>query len=325
MKVNQTGHYSRTAVILINMGGPRGLDKVRPFMFNLFNDRHIMDMPQPVRAFVAQMIVAIRTPNVKHHYSLIGGGSPLMQWTECQASLVEEGLKEQSPRLTAQFAYSYIEPSVATAMAAALESGAERIIAVPLYPYYSISTLGSIYTDLEKARGKYKLGDNLKIIRPFYDDPLFIEGIIESLQGALRQIDLSRPFYVQFSAHALPQSFIAKGDPYRMQVERTVAVLLERFPVENHTLSFQSKIGPVAWMKPSTIETVQRLGREGVKQLVVMPLGFVCDHIETLYELDIELAGIARKAGIEKFARGGVFNDHPKFISLLKSLIEEQM
>ncbi|SYZ74353.1 putative Ferrochelatase [Candidatus Zixiibacteriota bacterium] len=323
MSIGEAGNQSRIAVILINMGGPAALDKIRSFMFNLFNDRHIMDMPQPFRALVAQIIVAVRTPNVKHHYSLIGGRSPLMQWTERQGTLIEAELKMKFPNLKIGFAYSYIEPSIGEAIEKAVADGADKIIAVPLYPYYSVSTLGSIYTGLEKARRKHELGDKLRITRPFYDHPKFIDGTIDLLKEAIGKVDITEPYHVLFTAHALPESFILKGDPYRSQVERTVALILQNFPTKNTFLSFQSKIGPVAWMKPSTIETVKRLGKEGVKQLVVMPLGFVCDHIETLYELDIELAGIAKEAGIMQFVRGRVFNDHSAFITLLGALIEE--
>jgi protoporphyrin/coproporphyrin ferrochelatase len=128
---------------------------------------------------------------------------------------------------------------------------------------------------------------------------------------------------VIFSVHALPQSFIDRGDPYRKQIEETVSRVVEQVGLDNWTLSFQSKIGPVKWMQPATIETVRQTVGDGIKQIVVVPIGFVCDHIETLYELDIELAQIAREAGIERFVRAEVFNDYPPFADMLASLVRE--
>ncbi len=254
---------------------------------------------------------------------MIGGGSPLTKWTVRQAELVENCLKLKYQNLTVGEAYSYVRPTIKEAVISAIKNGADEIVAVPLYPHFSFSTLGSIYDDLEEVRRNKALGDRLKITPPFYELPSYIRGTVELLDESMWKIDQSQPYHVLFSAHALPQSFIDKGDPYRTQIEKTVELIMKARPLQNYSLSFQSKIGPVAWMKPSTIETVRKLGQNGIRQLIVMPIGFVCDHIETLYELDIELAAVAKVVGIEKFIRGPVFNDHPSFISLISSLIEE--
>jgi ferrochelatase len=170
-----------------------------------------------------------------------------------------------------------------------------------------------------------KLYGTLITMPPFYEHRGYIDSSVKLLKKGMENIDTSQPYHVIFTAHALPQKLIENGDPYGMQVSQTVYLILRRFPLENYTISFQSKIGPVKWMQPSTIGAVQEVARQGIKQVLVMPIGFVCDHIETLYELDIELAGIARKAGLETFVRADVFNDDEDFIEFMASYIEEHM
>ncbi len=315
----------KKAALIINMGGPAELREVPQFMYNLFNDSHIMGTPQPFRSVSARIITAFRIRNIRKHYALIGGGSPLRKWTSRQAELVSARLQDKFSGLTVKEAYSYSPPSIKTGISELVQSGVDTIVALPLYPHYATATLGSIYSELEEARKEFDLGNRLRITRPFFDDPDYIALSAEFLKEALTKIDPRKPYHVVFSAHALPQSFIDKGDPYRQQVERTVELVLKQVPLEEYSLSFQSKIGPVAWMRPSTIETVKGIGHRDIRQVIIMPVGFVCDHIETLYELDIELAAYAREAGFEKFIRAAVPNDHGTFVEMLASHIEEAM
>ena len=323
---NMTGQKNgKIAVVLINMGGPANLSEVRSFLYNLFNDSHIISLAQPLRGMLAHTISLMRAPGVKKHYALIGGGSPLKSWTDKQAGKVQAVLSGRYPNIVVTTAYSYTVPLIADTLEELALSGYDNIIACPLYPQYSGATLGSVYADLEKGRKKYSPKISFQITRPFYEDHQYIFAIIQTLKTAIGKIDLGNKYHVVFSAHALPQSYIDKGDPYRQQIERTIALILNENPLDNYSLSFQSKIGPVAWMKPSTIETVRQIGQSGVKQVVVLPIGFVCDHIETLYELDIELEAIAKESGITKFVRGETFNDNDAFARLLVSLIEERI
>jgi ferrochelatase len=311
----------KTAVILINMGGPENLEQVRSFLFRLFNDRHILNIPQPLRAMAAGIITAMRTPDAKSHYFQIGGSSPLKKWTSRQADLVLQKLADQHPGLIVKCGYSYAHPLIAETIGESAKEGVGKIVAVPLYPHYSGATLGSVYYDLEKARKKFNLNNHLRIVSPFFDNRDYIRAGAVMLKSAMEKIDAARRCRVIFSAHALPQSLIDRGDPYQKQVEKNVALLLGEVPVDDFRLAYQSKIGPVKWIKPSTKEAVQEAGRDGIKQLIVFPVSFVCDHIETLHELDIELSGIAREAGIEIFIRAPVFNDSEPFINMLASLI----
>ncbi|HEQ98867.1 MAG TPA: ferrochelatase [candidate division Zixibacteria bacterium] len=315
----------RTAVILINMGGPENLDEVRGFIRNLFLDPHIIEKSKIFRSFLAFMISTLRSPRVKKHYQAIGGGSPLKEWTSIQAEKTSRKLSRRNPNMVFKTAYSYSEPRIGEVLAELSTMKFDRIIAFPLYPQYSKATLGSIYSDLAYANRMLKLSGTLITLPPFYEHRGYIDSSVKLLKRGMEEIDTSQPYHVIFTAHALPQKLIEKGDPYGMQVSQTVYLILRRFPIENYTISFQSKIGPVKWMQPSTIGTVQEVARQGIKQMLVMPIGFVCDHIETLYELDIELAGIAKKAGVETFVRADVFNDDEDFIEFMASYIEEHI
>jgi ferrochelatase len=269
------------------------------------------------------MISATRAPKVKKHYKLIGGGSPLKKWTALQGKKAAEKLAAKYPNLIFKEAYSYSDPTIAETFAELADLELDKIIAMPLYPQFSQATLGSIYHDLAAANTRYNFGKKLFTLPPFYEHESYIKACTHFVKKALGKTDDAKPYHVVFTAHALPQSLIDKGDPYGRQIERTVELILEQVPLENCTISYQSKIGPVKWMQPSTVDTIGRLGAEGIEQVVVVPLGFVCDHIETLYELDIELVGIAAEAGIESFIRGDVFNDAEIFIDFLAGYIEE--
>jgi len=313
----------KLATILINMGGPAHLAGVRPFLYRLFSDRHVMDMPQPIRGLVALMISTFRAPKVKRRYAQIGGGSPLMKWTGLQAQKAERILKEKYPQASVGVAYSYIEPSIVSTVARFAKGGFDKIIALPLYPHYSFSTLGSIFGDLERARKKYHLGSRLIICAPFYKDQRYVKLSADLLREAICKVDMAKPYTVVLTAHSLPESFILKGDPYKLQVEKNAKLLADRAGLANYILSFQSKVGPVAWIRPSTMQTIRELGKSGVKQVVVAPIGFVCDNIETLHELDMELKEIAEESGISNFVRADVFNDRDPFARFLAEYIVE--
>lgn len=295
-------------------------------MYKLFNDAQIINMKQPFRSIVSRMICMARVSNVKKNYAFLGGCSPIFKWTEQQGKKTIERLSEKYPNLQPRFGYSYASPNISDAIGELAGQGFEKIVVVPLYPYYSIATLGSMYSDIEKARQKYQLGERIKIAPPYFDHDLYHDGTIRLLLKALAKVDKNKPYRVIFTAHSLPESsVIKKGDPYRQQVERSYRRIVKEVVMADVTLAFQSKIGPIDWMRPSTIEAVGKAGRDGLKQIVVMPLGFTCDHIETLHELDVELAEIAHEGGIETFIRGEVFNDADDFILVLANCIDEAL
>lgn len=311
----------RYGVILAYMGGPEKPGEVRRFLSNLFNDRHILNIPQPIRFLISRMISYSRARTAIEHYNEIGGGSPLKRLTSDQAEKLHDALKSKGFDVSVRTGYSYINPFIRETVASYKEDPPEKIIAVPLYPQNSITTYGSIADDFTDAAEKQGLANRLTIVPPYYDHEIHTGAGAELLKKALAESEPGKKTRVIFTAHALPQSIIDKGDPYRAQIEKTVSLLLEKVPVDDYVLSFQSKIGPVKWMKPSTVKTVQKAGRERIEQLVVVPIGFTCDHVETLHELDIELKELAHESGIKKFIRAGVFNSHPLFIELLSELV----
>ena len=315
----------KVAVVLINMGGPESESEIKEFIRSLLGDPFVTGMPGLMRSFLSWMVSTTRAPRVAEHYRMIGGKSPLREWTRKQAEKAQSLLKPELPQIDVCDAYSYSEPRIDDKLAELADQNYERIVAVPMYPQFARSTLGRVYFDLALASKKHGLKGKLSTIPPFYDHPDYIQAKVARLEKALAGIDLSKPYHVLFSAHALPQSHIAKGDPYGQQIDRTVMSILDRHPLDNYTVCFQSKIGPVKWMQPSTIDSVRKVALDGVKQVVVMPVGFVCDHLETLFELDIELREIAEKTGIDKFVRAEVFNDGDDFIELIGKLVMESL
>lgn len=312
-------------IILAYMGGPENKKEVRPFLANLFNDRHILNIPQPIRFLVSRLIAYSRAKTAGEHYDEIGGGSPLKKFTSRQAELLGEKLNGRGFNCTVRTGYSYSHPFIRDAVRSFKDEAVDKIIAVPLYPQYSITTFGSIADDFLAAVKKYGMEEKLKIVEAYYDNKLHIGASADLLQKALEKINLDDAYRVVFTAHSLPQSVIDKGDPYKKQVEKTVEMILQKVNIKDYVLSFQSKIGPVKWVQPSTVETIRKAASDGVKQLVVMPIGFTCDHVETLHELDIELAEMAHKGGVQHFVRAGVFNDHPQFIELLSDVVLKEI
>lgn len=321
--MNQCNLEKKIAVVLINMGGPESESEIKPFIRDLLNDPFVNGMPGVLRSLLSWMISTTRAPKVAEHYRMIGGKSPLKDWTRQQAEKTRTLLKDDFNQIDTFDAYSYSYPGIVERMTEIANDDYDRIVAIPMYPQFARSTLGSVYNDLAQASKKLNLKGKLVTIPPFYNRGEYIDAKVTRLRKAMNQINTEKPYHVLFSAHALPESHIAKGDPYGQQINQTVIDVLEKYPLDNYTVCFQSKIGPVKWMQPATINSVKQVASEGVKQVVVMPVGFVCDHLETSYELDIELKEIAVETGIETFVRAEVFNDDDDFISLIGKMVHE--
>ena len=200
------------------------------------------------------------------------------------------------------------------------EDGVARVIALPLYPHFCAATTGSSFSDLRRWMKWAGCSCPLTEIRSYPEHPMYVAALAGTVASALRGADRDGLFLL-FSAHGVPQALIDGGDPYRSETERTVAAVMRFFPGLPHGISYQSKVGPTAWLPPDTVFEVTRLAREGVKTLVVVPVSFVSEHIETLHELDVRLAAHARKAGIQSFLRAPALNDAPGFIAALKDLV----
>ncbi len=306
-----------TAVLLLQMGGPDSLEAVRPFLLNLFADREIIRLgPAWLQPLIARLIVNRRTPAVVQKYREIGGKSPIRELTEAQAAALSQELG-----LPCLVAMRYWHPFTDEALAQVRTSGATRIVALSLYPHYSRATSGSSFNDLQ--RQITQLGSDLELVRipHFYDHPLYIQALAEKIEAGLAAFTNRSQVQLLFSAHSLPQSFIDGGDPYLEHIQATVRLVMERFGNVAHHLAFQSRAGPVKWLEPSTDGKLKELAAAGCTELLVVPLSFVSDHIETLHEIDIEYTAEARKLGITTFRRIASLNDSPTFIRCLANLV----
>ena len=311
-----------TGVVLLNMGGPDSLSAVRPFLARLFSDRDLIRLPasfltQPVFAW---LVSGLRARKVKRYYEEIGGGSPIGPLTELQRAALETALRETGGNFRVYVAMRYWYPLAKHAALEMKEDGVAQAIALPLYPQYFAATTGSSLKDLKGWIRWAGAAIPLREIRSYPDHPGYIaalsEKVAETLQGAGPGAT-----HLLFSAHGVPKSFIDGGDPYQEEIGRTVAAVMRRFPGVPHSIAYQSRAGRAQWLAPDSVTEVVRLGKEGLDTLVVVPVSFVSDHIETLHELDIRLKDTAAQAGIRTFLRVPALNDSPVFIRALKEIV----
>ena len=308
-----------TAVLLLQMGGPDSLESVEPFLYNLFSDRDIIKIgPAFLQPFIARRIVRRRAPKSAANYLQIGGKSPLRELTEQQAAALETRLGDSYRCFVAM---RYWHPFTPEALEAIEKQGIRRIIAVSLYPHYSRATSGSSFHDLERSLKGRAASFEVRSVRQFYDHPLYIKALAEKIEHALTAFPDRSMVQLFFSAHSLPRSFIAEGDPYLDQIRATVRLVMEQFGDMAHHLAFQSRAGPVKWLEPSTGDKLKELAAKGHTEVLVVPLSFVSDHIETLHEIDIEYREVAHQLGITNFRRMESLNSSPLFIQCLADLV----
>jgi protoporphyrin/coproporphyrin ferrochelatase len=323
---------AKTGVLLFNLGGPDTLADVEPFLVKLFSDRDIIELPFGPRAqpLVARLIARVRGPAVRRNYASIGGGSPQLRLTREQAQALEARLNRHADRVRVEVAMRYWRPSTEEALAALAAQGIERIVTLTLYPHYSKATTGSSERELQRvlARPEWQGRFSVEGIDRYPEEPLYLDAVAESVADALASFpeEGRDGAFLLFSAHGLPQKFVDAGDPYVRETEASVRGVLARLGVgKQHALAYQSRTGPVKWIGPGTPETLERLAREGVRDVLVVPISFVGDHIETLYEVDQLFAGDARRAGIRHYRRSAALNSHPLFIEALAGLVERRL
>lgn len=309
----------KTAILLLQMGGPDSLDAVEPFLFNLFSDRDIIRIgPALLQPLIARFISRRRSRKVIEYYRQIGGRSPLRELTEQQAAELERVLGEGYRCFVAM---RYWKPDTVEALAAIKGEGISRVIALSLYPHYSRATSGSSFNELERVLASFPAHLELKYVRQFFDHPRYIAALAEKIELGLNGFADRAAVQLVFSAHGLPQSFIDSGDPYLDHIQTTVRLVMERFSDVSHHLAFQSRAGPVKWLEPSTEAKIRELAESGSKKLLMVPLSFVSDHIETLYEIDIQYRQEASALGITTFRRTESLNSSSSFISCLADLV----
>ncbi|MDP2907701.1 MAG: ferrochelatase [Nanoarchaeota archaeon] len=299
-------------VVLLNLGTPETEEQIPGFIYRLLSDPYVMPLPWPFRQGLAAFISRMRSKKVTEHYRAIGTRSPLSSLTRAQVKALRG---ELGNGFVVRYAFRHSTPYAVEVLGSLAQEGVHRVIGLPAYPHYSRSTTASAVKDLGAA--SCITGVKLGLVNSYAGEPGYIEAL------AQLTIPLLTPdSHVIFSAHGLPLKAIKDGDPYLSEVATSVAVLSERLPTgTKYSLAFQSRVGRMKWTGPNLLDETERLAREGVRSLVVVPISFVCENLETLYELDIELAGFARERGIENFRRVPTVGCHPAFIAELARLV----
>jgi ferrochelatase len=319
----------RVGIVLFQLGGPDSLDAVEPFLLNLFLDPDIIPLGPLgwLRRPIARLISSRRSVPVRARYAEIGGRSPIGALTERQRQgLVEAVAPYIDP--VAVTAMRYWHPLTSEAVAALRKAGPlDELVLLPLYPHYSYATTLSSLKEWRRVYGNPNGGPPERTIEHYYNHPLYIQALVQRIGSVLRQFPDSSRIHLIFSAHGLPMSLVEKGDPYPKQIEETVRLTCAQGAKEffgwprTHLLCYQSRVGPAKWLQPSLTGTIERLGHEGVKEMLVVPISFVTEHIETLHEINIEAREEANKVGIETFRMMPAVGDSPLFIAALKDLV----
>lgn len=320
----------RVGVLLLNLGGPDQLEDVRPFLFNLFSDPEIIRLPFAwLQKPLAWLISTSRAKKSQENYKQIGGGSPLRRITEEQAQALQQLLRDRGQDAQVYIGMRYWHPFTEEAIARIKRDGVERLVILPLYPQFSISTSGSSFRLLEKLwqEDPALQAIDYTVIPSWFKRQGYLKAMADLIAKELDQSAQPEQAHIFFSAHGVPLSYVEEaGDPYQQEIEECTELIMRTLNRSNpYTLAYQSRVGPVEWLKPYTEEAIPELASQGVENLVVVPVSFVSEHIETLEEIDIEYRELAEESGIHHFQRVPALNTHPVFIEDLADLVVTAM
>ncbi|HXR86773.1 MAG TPA: ferrochelatase [Stellaceae bacterium] len=313
---------AKLAVVLMNLGGPDSAAAVEPFLYNLFSDRAIIGVPNPLRWLIARQIAKRRAPIAQQIYAKIGNASPLVPNTEAQACALEAALGGETRCFIAM---RYWHPFADRAARAIAQWGADEIVLLPLYPQFSSTTTASSLADWHAAATRAGLTAPTRAICCAPDEPGFIAALAENIRTALAAWPTAKGTpRLLLSAHGLPKRTVARGDPYQSQVEMTAAALSKTLarPELDVTICYQSRVGPLEWLGPATDAEIRRAGAEQ-RGLIVAPIAFVSEHSETLVELDIEYGHLAAHSGVPHYVRVPTVSTAPSYIAGLAKLVRE--
>ncbi len=319
----------RTAVLLLQMGGPRNLEEVESYIRSLFQDKNLVRLPWPlslVRTPLSWWVAKRRSPKVKQQYVKIGGGSPNNRITQEQAIALEEALAQYGD-FRCYAGLTYTPPGIQQAWRQSLNDGCSAWIVLPLFPHYCVASTGAVLAELDRCCTMEKLTKDFRVIERWWQHQSYLQLLADRTLKTLKQAEKKGgcPSHLLISAHGIPVSYQRAGDPYVQEIEACVFQLKTLLPLNQKvSLAYQSRATPVKWVGPSTIEMLERLGAKGERNIVVLPISFVNDHIETLYEIDQQLKEIAEEAGVVHYQRVPMFNTDEEFIQVLKSIILEQ-
>ena len=316
---------------MLNLGGPKTLDDVRPFLLKLFEDREIIQLP--AQRFLGPYIANRRTKSVQQKYDEIGGGSPILAWTEEQGRGMCERLDKLSPETAPHkfyVAFRYVHPFSEDALRAMKADGVKRAVAFTQYPQFSCSTTGSSLNELWRAAKNVGLQNDFEwsVIDRWPTHPRFIEAMTETVKQGLEQFTEAErdDVLILFSAHSLPLDVINRGDAYPAEIGASTHEVMKRLGYSHeYMVSYQSDVGPVPWLGPSTEKVIEFLGEKKRRNVLVVGIAFTSDHIETLHELDIEYGEVAHKAGITNFKRAPALNGLPVFQDALAEVVFEHL
>ncbi|TKY73759.1 Ferrochelatase-2 [Spatholobus suberectus] len=317
----------KIGVLLLNLGGPETLDDVQPFLFNLFADPDIIRLPR-IFSFLqkplARFVSVVRAPKSKEGYASIGGGSPLRQ--------LRKSLWEKNVPANVYVGMRYWHPFTEEAIEQIKRDGITKLVVLPLYPQFSISTSGSSLRLLENIfrEDEYLVNMQHTVIPSWYQREGYMKAMANLIEKELKSFDCPEEVMIFFSAHGVPLAYVEEaGDPYKAEMEECVDLIMEELETRKitnaYTLAYQSRVGPVEWLKPYTDETIVELGKKGVKSLLAVPISFVSEHIETLEEIDVEYKELALQSGIEKWGRVPALGCEPTFISDLADAVIESL
>ena len=307
------------------MGGPDSLETIEPFLYNLFQDPDIFKIPFGQKIF-AKFISKLRAPKVAEQYKHIGGKSPQNEHTEKQRELLEQSLRNANVNADVLIAMRYWKPLTNETVKVVEQNNYNKIILLPLYPHFSAVTTGSSFNEWRRYYNGNE--DKLVEINNFHNHKKYLSAISKRIDESLKLFPekLRSSVELLFSAHSVPQSLIVNGDPYQSQILESIRLIMElRNNEEKHHVSYQSKVGPVKWLTPPTQEKISELGQNGVANLLVIPISFVSDHIETIYELGIEYKKVAEENNIINYKVMAGLNDSSKFIEQLHDLVLKEV
>jgi len=314
----------KIAVVLFNLGGPDGPDAVRPFLFNLFRDKAIIGLPALARYPLAALIATTRTKLAQANYAIMGGGSPLLPETEKQAQALEAELATRFPDAETRcfIAMRYWKPLTDQAAKAVKAFAPDEVVLLPLYPQFSTTTTGSSLSAWKKA---YDGSGRVSTVCCYPTDEAFIQAHADLIQAAYDKAGRPGPARLLFSAHGLPEKVILAGDPYQQQIEATAAAVVKRLGEGwDWRVTYQSRVGPMKWIGPSTEEEIKAASQQGLA-LVITPIAFVSEHIETLVELDHEYREVAMTAGCPAYVRVPALGVVPGFVAGLGRIVQDAL
>lgn len=315
---------NRTAVVLFNLGGPDSLDAVEPFLFNLFADPDIFKLPLGflTQKPFARLLARRRTPEARHNYAAIGGKSPLLENTQKQARALETSLRAHGA-YDVIVCMRYWHPLTAAVVAELKKGDYADVIFLPLYPQYSHTTTGSSMHEFERECARQNYHPRTRLVRQWYEHPDYQQAIVGDIKAQAATLPNPGPAQIEllFSAHGLPKKLVNRGDPYEQQVRATYEALRAKLGWPHTTLCYQSRVGPLEWLRPYTENVIREKAAAGSQQMLVYPIAFVSDHSETLYELGIQYAALARETGIAHYRVVPALNEHPMLVRALTDLV----